>query len=64
MASRTGVPTLLNLAKQLCKYLALFTPTITRLYPENAALLAALAAANTACAALAAQLELVRDYGD
>lgn len=64
MAKRTGIPSLLQAAKVLCRLLADFTPIITKLYPNNAALLAALAAANTACAALAAQLELVRELGD
>jgi hypothetical protein len=64
VAQRTGVPTLLRVAMELCKYITQFTPTITRLYPDNAALLAALAAANVACSALAAALSEVREYGD
>jgi len=64
MAQKTGVPTLLRVANEMCKYVTQFTPVITRLYPDNAALLAALAAANTACAALIAALSAVREYGD
>lgn len=64
MARRTGVPTLMHVARLLCKYIVQFTPTITQLYPSNAALLAALAAANTACSALHAALAEVREYGD
>jgi len=64
MAQKTGVPTLLKVANKLCMYITQFTPVITRLYPDNAELLAALAAANTACAALSAALSAVREYGD
>jgi hypothetical protein len=64
MARRTGVPALLHIAKEMCRLITKFTPVITQLYPTNTALLAALAAANTACAALEAQLAAVREYGD
>lgn len=64
MAQRNGVPTMILVAKELCRLLAKFTPIITAQFPSNTALLAALAAANTACAALAAQLQLVKEYGD
>lgn len=63
MARRTGVPTILLVAKEMCRLLAKFTPVIVALYPENTALNAALAAANSACAVLATELEQVRDYG-
>lgn len=61
---RTGVPTLLATAHLLCKYIVKFTPVIERLYPESPALIAALAAANAACAALGSELQAVREYGD
>ena len=61
---RSGVPTLLHIAELLCKYIVKFTPWIEELYPTNAALLAALSAANAACAALHTQLALVRQTGD
>jgi hypothetical protein len=64
MAQRNGVPTMIQVAQRLCQLVVKFTPIITQQFPSNAALLAALAAANTACAALEAQLQLVRDYGD
>ena len=64
MTSRTGVPTLLRVAHQLCKYIVKFTPIIQRTYPTNTAILTALAAANTACAALGEELEAIRQYGD
>jgi hypothetical protein len=63
MAKRTGIPTLLWVAKRLCQLVADYGSVITALYPSNAALIAALAAANAACSTLAAELEMVRDYG-
>lgn len=64
MAQRTGVPTILRVAKELCRLLALFGPVITARFPDNAALAAAVAAANAACGVLASELEKVREYGD
>ena len=64
MAKRTYVPTLARISLQLCKTVTKATPVITRLYPANDALLAALAAANSACALLVEELEAVREYGD
>lgn len=63
MTVRTGVPSLMQIAKRLCDLITKFTPVIIRVYPDNAALHAALAAANTACAALHVQLAEVREYG-
>jgi len=63
MARRTGVPTLLWVAKRLCQLVAKYGSTIELLYPTNEALALALAAANTACGVLAAELEKVREYG-
>jgi len=64
MARRTGVPTLLTIATKMCQYITKFTPAIVQSYPSNAALLAALAAANAACSALGTELAAVREYGD
>lgn len=64
MTRRTGVPSLMAIARRMCNLITKFTPVITNLYPNNAELLAALAAANVACAALHAQLAEVREYGD
>jgi len=64
MARRTGVPALMFVARRLCQLIGDFTPIITQLYGSNAALLAALAAANAACATLHAELAQVREYGD
>lgn len=60
---RDGVPTLYRLAAALCSALTKFAPIITAKYPDNAALLAALVAAQAACSVLVAQLDGVRDYG-
>ena len=64
MARRTGVPSLMFVARRMCALIAKFTPVIQHLYPTNAALMAALAAANAACSVLHAELETVREYGD
>jgi len=44
--------------------LAKFAPLIATLYPANAALQAALAAASAACQELETQLLTEREYGD
>jgi hypothetical protein len=64
MSHRTGVPSLIWVARRLCLLVVQFTPVIQRTYPENTALLAALAAANAACSVLGTELEAVREYGD
>ena len=64
MAQKTGVPSLMAVAREMCRLIVNFTPVIERLYGDNAALMAALAAANAACSALHAELAAVREYGD
>lgn len=64
MASRTGVFSIGNLAKKLCKAVLIATPAIKRAYPNNLTLLAALATANTACQLLAEEVDAVVVYGD
>lgn len=64
MAIRIGTWTLNQLANRMCRKLAKFTPLITAAFPENADLLAALAAATLACSALAVETEGVLVYGD
>lgn len=64
MARRTGVPAMMLVARRLCLLIVKFTPIVQQLYPTNSALLAALAAANAACATLHAELAGVREYGD
>jgi len=54
---RTGLPSMRALAISLCRLVTKFTPIITQLYPENLALLAALSAANAACAALVEEID-------
>ena len=56
ISRRDGLFSLQRTARELCRLVTAFTPVITRLYPGNAALLAALAAANTACAVLEAEV--------
>lgn len=64
MARRTGIPTLVGVARQMCRYITRYTPVIRTLYPDNTLLLAALATANEACDQLEQQLTLVREVGD
>lgn len=64
MPRRTGIPTILWTAQELCRLINKFTPTIKRLYPDNTALHAALAAANAACAVLVEEASEEREYGD
>lgn len=64
MARRTGVPSLMFIARRLCILIVKFTPVIMQVYPTSTALHAALAAANAACATLHEQLAAVRAYGD
>lgn len=64
MARRTGIPTMIQVATTLCRLIIKFTPVIQTLYPSNTALMAALAAANAACAELVAEASAVRELGD
>lgn len=62
--ARNGIPSMMAVAKKLCQLIVKFTPILTVQYPSNAALLAALAAANAACAALSEELAPLREYSD
>lgn len=64
MASRNGIPTILKTAQRLCQLIVKFTPIIATAFPSNAALQAALASANAACAVLVQEAGSVREYGD
>lgn len=64
MTHRTGVPTMMKVAKTLCRLIVNFTPVIVKTYPTNTALHAALSAANAACQTLELELSEVREYGD
>lgn len=64
MTQRTGVPSLIDVAKRMCDLIFKFQPIIRRAYPENLVLQSALDTAMAACEALRLQLEEVRQYGD
>lgn len=61
---RTGLPTIRAVSNRLCNYVTTFTPVITKAFPANAALIAALAAANAACAVLVAEADAQLPIGD
>jgi hypothetical protein len=63
MTGRTGIPSLMLIARTMCRLLTKFTPIIASLYPDNSALLAALAAANAACEVLHQELMDVAEVG-
>ena len=63
MAQRTGLWTIRQIGLRLCRYIALFTPTIAAAYPNNSALQAALAAANAACQVLVEEANEVLPEG-
>jgi hypothetical protein len=58
MALRTGLPSLAVVAREMCRLIAYATPIVQRVYPGNAPLLAALAAANAACEVLHSEITL------
>lgn len=64
MARRTGVSSLQEVARRMCKLIVAFAPIIRRVYPDSTALHLALDTAMTACDALFQELETVREYGD
>ena len=64
MARRTGIPSLIAAAREVCRLLFLFTPLIKELFPTNTNLHDALDAANLACGALVEELVPVREVGD
>ena len=64
MTQRTGVPSLMEVARRLCLLISNFTPILTKLYGDNEALMLALQAANAACATLHHELAAIREYGD
>lgn len=57
MTRRTGLPSILEIAKRMCRLIAVFTPVIKTIYPSATALHAALAAANAACETLSVAIE-------
>jgi len=63
MAGRTGVPSLIKVAKELCRLILAFGPIIVRAYPESTALHVAMAAAQAACQTFHEELEKVKEIG-
>lgn len=63
MTKVTYIPSLDDAAHKMCALLTRASPTIQRLYPNNAALQAALQAALAACATLGEETAKERDYG-
>lgn len=64
MASRTGVPAIIAVSKEICRLIVKFTPVIKKEYPDATALHDALDVASTACSVLVPLLEAVREIGD
>lgn len=63
MARRTGIPALMEVAKEMCRLIAKFTPIIVALYGTDPAVSTALSAANAACAALHEKLVEIAETG-
>lgn len=55
--AKIGFYTIRKLAYGMCKALPKFSPIIRATFPENAALLAALAAAEASCGVLVAEID-------
>jgi hypothetical protein len=64
MAQRSGLPSLEIVAREMCRLITKYSPVIRLLYPGNAALMAALAAAEAACTALEEEISGVLVPGD
>lgn len=60
---RDGLYSLVKTAHTLCTFITFFTPIISRLYGANLPLMAALAAANSACEELARQASAQKEEG-
>jgi len=64
MAQRIGLATIRALAFKMCRMISTFGPIIERTYPDNAALMAALAASQAACHVLVSQADGALPVGD
>ena len=64
MAQRTGIPTLMDVAKEMCRLLLKFDLVIRSFTNNDPAVIAALEAAQAACAVLRQELAEYRVYGD
>lgn len=60
---RTGLPSLRSVAREMCRLLFKFSPVIRLLYGDNATLMAALVAAETACHELVKQIDETLEPG-
>lgn len=63
VARRTGIPALMEVAKELCRLIAKFSPIIVALYGDDPAVSTALSTANAACAALHEKLMEIAEPG-
>lgn len=63
MARRTGVPSLMKVAREMCRLITKFSPVIAQYFPGSTGVQAALAAANAACAALHDALMEIQEEG-
>lgn len=63
MARRTGIPTTIFLARQLCTFVTRYDLVIRRVTNNNAAVIAALEAALASCALLASTLDDYLEQG-
>nr|CRY96455.1 hypothetical protein [uncultured prokaryote] len=59
MTSRTGMPAITKVAREMCRLIVKFTPIIRVVTDNSSPVLLALEAANAACAALD---EALQDY--
>lgn len=63
MTSRTGIPTVIKVAKAFCRTLRVLGPLIVTVTDENPAVVTALNTAETACEALELVLQEYREVG-
>lgn len=61
---RDGLFSLEKVARRMCQLITKFEPVIRELYPDNALLLAALAAAMAACQELERQVSIEKNPGN
>ncbi len=61
---RTGLPTIRDVAFALCQYVNTYSAIITKIYPANTALQAALVAAQAACHVLVEEADAQLPIGD
>ena len=64
MVKRTGVPTILGLAKELCSFLAVYIPIIEIAFPDEEAVIALLKLLQETACALVVELQPLLEPGD